>query len=729
MTRRRSMAGSESARSGGTDDSIAAWLRRRPVIAVLLATSLPALLAHAWAYRFLTDDAFIAFRYARNLADGHGLVFNPGFERVEGYSNFLLVIVLAIARRLGFSIETAAQALSLAATVGLWWIVVRETLRQRPSSGPAWLVLIPAFGLAITRSVAVWSTSGLETRLFELLLVAGVFRWIAEVEALGSERRFRPWGAVLLALAAWTRPDGLLLAGGALGAGLAFAIGRGGFRARTLALLVAPFVVLVAAHQAFRLAYYGDWLPNTYYVKIGGRTWWAAGLRYLAAFALEYAVYLWIPLIVAGVFRLRAEGKALFPLIVGAMLVPQLIYVAAIGGDHFEYRPLDIVFPFAFLLLYHGARSWARRPRAEPAIAVAFVVIGIGLWEIAFRSRAAFPAEYVAGFPGGETDPRIRGRYLDPDRDPIYRWPGLRSIAAAHRRLLEWTTLHFVGVRQEEHVRFLASVRPVGVALRGLIADGRLPRDVYLAMLCVGVIPYDSNVRTLDRIGLTDAHVAHSPFFRKKELAHDKSATEEYACSRGVDLWLEVRGVCRVNSGDLAAALRHSLEGQRVYLAAALGDRRYLIGRAPCGREWLARRIPHLRFEPMNDPAFLEAYMREGVAAYREHLRASPDDNQARSDLALLYGEHGDFTSALELFREAAAREPDDPDLWLRVGWCEANLGHGAEAIAAFQHCIDVARAQNLNETAAKGESMLESVRRSGLVAGERRTPLPTVDR
>ena len=45
----------------------------------------------AW---FLCDDAFISFRYARNLLEGHGLVFNPG-EYVEGYSNFLWVLELA----------------------------------------------------------------------------------------------------------------------------------------------------------------------------------------------------------------------------------------------------------------------------------------------------------------------------------------------------------------------------------------------------------------------------------------------------------------------------------------------------------------------------------------------------------------------------------------------------------------------------------------------------------
>ena len=58
----------------------------------------------AW---FLCDDAFISFRYARNLLEGHGLVFNPG-EYVEGYSNFLWTLELAH-RRSGFTDRTPWQ--------------------------------------------------------------------------------------------------------------------------------------------------------------------------------------------------------------------------------------------------------------------------------------------------------------------------------------------------------------------------------------------------------------------------------------------------------------------------------------------------------------------------------------------------------------------------------------------------------------------------------------------
>ena len=57
---------------------------QRTLLGIALAGTLGLLLAHSFHYAFLTDDAFISFRYAVNLSEGHGLVFNPGFERVEG---------------------------------------------------------------------------------------------------------------------------------------------------------------------------------------------------------------------------------------------------------------------------------------------------------------------------------------------------------------------------------------------------------------------------------------------------------------------------------------------------------------------------------------------------------------------------------------------------------------------------------------------------------------------
>ena len=71
----------------------------------------------AWS---LCNDAFISFRYARNLLEGHGLVFNPG-EYVEGYSNFLWVLELAALWGVfGWRPEHTAMWLSVACTGARW---------------------------------------------------------------------------------------------------------------------------------------------------------------------------------------------------------------------------------------------------------------------------------------------------------------------------------------------------------------------------------------------------------------------------------------------------------------------------------------------------------------------------------------------------------------------------------------------------------------------------------
>ena len=88
-----------------------------PVAVVAVAS----LLLIAFASRFsdfVTDDAFITFRYAHNLLTGHGMVFNPG-ERVEGYTNFLWVLCSSVALFVGIDPETAARALLLGSPCSL----------------------------------------------------------------------------------------------------------------------------------------------------------------------------------------------------------------------------------------------------------------------------------------------------------------------------------------------------------------------------------------------------------------------------------------------------------------------------------------------------------------------------------------------------------------------------------------------------------------------------------
>ena len=66
----------------------------------------------------IADDAYISFRFARNLAEGHGLVWNIGGERVEGYTNALWVFLLAGIHVTGLDIEAVQSWLTIAVTLG-----------------------------------------------------------------------------------------------------------------------------------------------------------------------------------------------------------------------------------------------------------------------------------------------------------------------------------------------------------------------------------------------------------------------------------------------------------------------------------------------------------------------------------------------------------------------------------------------------------------------------------
>ena len=313
---------------------------------------------------WLTDDAFISFRYARNLLEGHGLVFNPG-ERVEGYTNFLWTLELAgIWALFGVRPEHSAPWLSVLFTVGTLAAVLYQVARM-PSLRHRGLIAWMSLGLLCgSATFAVWtSAGGLETRQFTFLVVAAV--------VLLSVHRGSRLGLLSasfgLCLASLTRPEGLLIAGCCIGWFVLQSIADESeqdirryegkakrFHAvvwmlkcvdwRAVACLALPFALMVCAHFLFRWLYYGELLPNTYHAKFV-RPWWDMGLRYYAAAGLETGLYLLVPLAAAGAWvRWRSHLDGVYGL---ALLCVALhtVHVIRLGGDLFEWRPLDFYWP------------------------------------------------------------------------------------------------------------------------------------------------------------------------------------------------------------------------------------------------------------------------------------------------------------------------------------------------------------------------------------------------
>jgi hypothetical protein len=233
---------------------------------LLLVLALGVLVCHAALLAdWVIDDAGISFAYARNLADGSGLVSQPGVEPVEGFSNPLWTFALAPFFRAGlFHPLWTPKVLSLV-LVGLSFLLIA---RQAPGDGvEAWLLASAPLLLALDASFVVWTTSGLENPLLVLLLV--VSATLAFRLRTDPSPRTAFLGGLVGGLVSLTRPEGAAYLG-AFGCVLVL-LGMRGRVIRRLAAFVAGAGILVGPYLVFRRLYFHDWVPNTYHAKV--RSW------------------------------------------------------------------------------------------------------------------------------------------------------------------------------------------------------------------------------------------------------------------------------------------------------------------------------------------------------------------------------------------------------------------------------------------------------------------------
>ncbi len=331
--------------------------RRSASRAALLAISLAVFaVAYLRLWSFLIDDAFISVRYASNLVRGHGLVFNPG-ERVEGYTNFLWTVLLAVPVGLQLGLVPFLKGLSAACAVGAalaTWALARTLLSRIEPGRPTVLAVLPAALFLATPAAIVSAAEGLETMLFTLLLVLATVRFLEEADRPAGW----PWSAALLALLAMTRPDGAVY--GVAFAAIALAQRRPlGWLARFLGTFLAPF----GLYFALRAHYYGQLLPNTFYAKGGGdATLLARGWEELVHFAALGTGWFWLAAIPA-LFARRTRGPAL---VLAVVVLLRVAFQCWSGGAWMgRMRFLIPALPFLLVLGSAGLAVMLRSERAR----------------------------------------------------------------------------------------------------------------------------------------------------------------------------------------------------------------------------------------------------------------------------------------------------------------------------------------------------------------------------
>lgn len=415
------------------------------------------------------DDSFISFRYARNLARGEGLVYNPG-ERVEGYTNFLWTVLMGVAIALNVDVILAANLMSTIAGLVTLWIVYSFGVMEfkKPI-----LAAATALMLAVTTSFARYAVAGSEMLLFTMLVILGLYYY---ARAINSGSAFVSSGLVF-GFAGLVRPEGVFVFGIVTLHYLITLLSEllsTKEKAVKLIVWLASFGIIYIPYFIWRYNYYGYLFPNTFYVKVGepSTALIARGLSYIL-----YAVPLFNPqavlLIASGFFWYGSKRtKTLLFTFIGLYIG----YLVIVGGDFlagFGPRFVIPLLPAIYLLGVGGVygltkrfNQYGRRLLGVTLFALLFLIFTI--WSIPERTS-------------------------------------------------------FVALEETQHRGWVELAK----WMSNQVAPGQV-----LAIDAAGIIPYYTDLYTIDMLGLNDLYIAHLDIVTGENAAGHEKFDPEYVLSQ-----------------------------------------------------------------------------------------------------------------------------------------------------------------------------------------------------
>ena len=305
-----------------------AWRR----LALAYAAGLGAMILYA-NRAFYHDDAYITLRYARNLIDGLGPVWNPG-ERVQGYTNFLHLMLVSLLGRLGIDLVWASRIIGGGSLIGLVSVLlVLGASVDTKREGSLWHV--PAILVMTSAPLLVWSLGGLEGPLFSFLVAAGCLFFVKASELEGGSRAYAASGACL-GLSFLARPDGVVFIAISAFWLLVMRQNRPG-TLRSVVPFAASIAIVTLPYLAWQVFYYGDLVPNTFYAKTGSLSWarLSSGFRYVVDYATRPP---YLPLLTVGALVYAAVTRHWSAKLsyLALSVAGYAAFVIFVGGDHMQ---------------------------------------------------------------------------------------------------------------------------------------------------------------------------------------------------------------------------------------------------------------------------------------------------------------------------------------------------------------------------------------------------------
>jgi hypothetical protein len=399
---------------------------RRIFIIALLATFLIYALL-AFHFNWTSEDAYISFRYAKNLAAGEGLRYNINEDPpVEGYSNFLWVLLMAPFELIGFAPSIASRIISFLCGLLLLWRLIRFLSVKLSIAKPE--VVATAVFFATFPPILIWATSGLATMPFALLLFL-----VFEALLADSKRIHARLGAVSCALLILLRVEGFAWVMVCVGIAALAAFVRKNKSARKPLLVCGAisFVVLIAL-IIFRAVYFRDFLPNTVYAKASiTPTMLLRGVNYTISFFMYFPH---LVLITMAAIPAAGDDKTRYIMLHSLLLImAAAAYSTLVGGDFMAmgrfFVPVMPYFAVLFAVVLHRV---TRPPIAAPLLFAAAVTFSL------------LPLFNVNIVPRGAID-RFHFRWtlrVENSRSEIEQWRFMAKNSEGWARIAKAMKLH-----------------------------------------------------------------------------------------------------------------------------------------------------------------------------------------------------------------------------------------------------------------------------------------------
>jgi arabinofuranosyltransferase len=293
------------------------------------------------------DDAYISFRYGKNMMNGYGLVYNPG-EYMEGYTNFLWTMVTAPftkIKNVDISIFTLILGL-LISLFNIYFITVisRSFFEKESLSKYKFLLLLPVIFFVLDDSVAFWAIGGMEFPMYTMFVLGVVYNYFRINEDRGTEIKM----SIFLMLCTLTRPEGNMIAVITLFHFFVFRRSINNYSRKFIKVIVLYFLFVVV-YYGFKYLYYDHFIPNTFYAKgvtdLSMNFW--LGFKYLAL-CMGTRLYVFIFILFIPFKKAIRNFKQSYLLLFSGIYIT---YLFAVGGDWMIANRFFVpILPALFLL-------------------------------------------------------------------------------------------------------------------------------------------------------------------------------------------------------------------------------------------------------------------------------------------------------------------------------------------------------------------------------------------